>query len=68
MVFLKPEGAGHAATASVEQFIIQAETLQNLLFAFHAHNGFVMAMPMNDGAAFQLAPWIIVRMFYQKLA
>src|SRR5580765_533977 len=68
MLLLEPEGAGHPATAWVEQFIFEAEALENLFLAIHAHDGFVMAMSVNDGVALELLLRIIWRVFGDEFA
>src|ERR1051325_2996221 len=64
---LKPKRAGHSAAARLQQFEIQAQSLQQFLFRIDSHNRLMMAMRMNDGLAFELQSRVIRREFAQKL-
>src|SRR5205814_9721481 len=68
VVLLKSKSARHAATAGIEHLQLQAETLQNLLFAFHPHDRLLMAVAVDDRAPLQFAFRIIGSALHEEFA
>src|SRR5438067_9506840 len=53
VVFLKAEGTSHPAATSVEYRVVEPELVEDSLLGSGAHDGFVMAVQVNDGLALQ---------------
>src|SRR5438270_1840243 len=53
LLFFKPERTRHSAAPRSRRGKIYAHLPQDRLFIVHLHNGFVMAMSMNDGLRLQ---------------
>jgi len=51
LVAFEAEGAGHAAAAGVEQIDVGAGAPEQFQFRCHLHQGFVMAVPLDDDFA-----------------
>ena len=64
MIFFEAERAGHAATAGVEQLKIELHLFQQLLFSVEFHDGFVMAVPVDDRLAVQLGRLVMVSVLF----
>src|SRR5439155_8504407 len=52
---LEAEGAGHPATAGVEDPDVQAQTLQHRPLGIQTHERLVVTVAVDDGPAFE--PW-----------
>src|SRR5438132_2927958 len=68
MLLLKAEGAGHAAAAGVEHFVLEAKALEDFFFAIHSDDCFLVAMTVNDSVPLELLRGIIRRVFSDEFA
>src|SRR5438128_2717988 len=58
VVFLKAESPGHATATGVEYRVVKPELLENCLLWHCTHDGFVMAMHLDNSFALEL--WKLV--------
>src|ERR1041384_2316643 len=59
LALFQAESSSHPAAARVEQFILEAETIQHGDFIFCSHDRFMMTMDVDQSGAWQLFDGII---------
>src|SRR5947209_2136274 len=65
---LEAEGAGHAAAAILRHVEIEADFLQKVYFVLHAHDGFVVAVPVDERFFLQTRWMIVLDFAVEELA
>src|SRR5882672_2133398 len=62
------EGASHAATAGGGTLEVDAEAAEDGLFGGHLHEGFVMAVAVEERFALEVRQWETPRVGFEELA
>ena len=67
-IFFEAEGSGHAAAAGGGRGVVDAHAMEDGFFGGHSHDGFMVAVAVDESAAGEFRERKIFRALIEKLA